>query len=234
MPRYRRIILQGCPHHLTQRGNHRQTVFLDDEDRRLYLDLVKINAQQCGVQILGYCLMSNHVHWIVTPASERSLAEAFGRAHCRYAFYFQAKQRTTGHLWQNRFYSCPLSEVRLGAAMMYIEQNPVRSQLCSSAEEYTWSSAHAHMLGYDPIGLVDGAAWALRYTSPEWHQCLQGTANPELVEELKRCTYGGKPFGGEEFRHGVSVALGINLALRPRGRPSKQTATYVSAKIDKC
>jgi putative transposase len=117
--------------------------------------------------------------------------------------------------------------------MGYVEQNPIRSQLSSSAEDYTWSSARAHLLGYDPIGVVDVQAWTMRYASPEWGRCLRHIANESVVEELERCTYAGKPFGGEDFRHGVGVALGIDLTLRHRGRPPKLT-TVGSAKMDKC
>jgi len=106
-------------------------------------------------------------------------------------------------------------------------------KLSSSAEDYTWSSARAHLLGYDPIGMVDVQAWTMRYASPEWARCLRHIANESVVEELERCTYAGKPFGGEDFRHGVGVALGIDLTLRHRGRPPKLT-TGGSAKMDKC
>ncbi|RPI18908.1 MAG: transposase, partial [Acidobacteriales bacterium] len=123
MPRYRRIVVVDCAHHVTQRGNHRGVVFDSEEDREIYLDLVKENASQCRLSILGYSLMPNHVHWIVTPHREDSLAAGFGRAHYRYSQYFQARRRTTGHLWQNRFYSCALSQDHLVRAMQNEELN---------------------------------------------------------------------------------------------------------------
>jgi REP-associated tyrosine transposase len=68
MPRFPRAVLPDVPHHVTQRGVNRQPVFFSDADRRLYLDLVRESAEQSDVRLLGHCLMSNHAHWIATPA----------------------------------------------------------------------------------------------------------------------------------------------------------------------
>jgi putative transposase len=64
MPRPPRFILPGFPHHVTQRGNYRQEIFIRDQDRRLYLELLWEFSLSCGVAIQAYCLMSNHVHLI--------------------------------------------------------------------------------------------------------------------------------------------------------------------------
>ena len=85
MPRCRRIVVADCAHHITQRGNQRATVFDTDDDRSVYLRLVAQNARDTGLTIPGYALMSNHVHWIVTPHDDEALATAFGRTHYRYS-----------------------------------------------------------------------------------------------------------------------------------------------------
>jgi REP element-mobilizing transposase RayT len=108
MPRMARAVLAGVPHHVTQRGVNRQAVFLTDCDRRVYFELVLEGAQQFGVGLLGYCLMTNHVHWIVVPSASESLTKAFAQAHGRYAHYANALLRRSGHFWQNRFFSCAL------------------------------------------------------------------------------------------------------------------------------
>jgi len=87
MPRVSRIVLPGRPHHVTQRGNNRQDVFFVDDDRRVYLGLLKEQAERFGLEILGYCLMSNHVHLVAVPAGEDSLAKAVGRTHFLYTQY---------------------------------------------------------------------------------------------------------------------------------------------------
>ena len=80
-------MLPGRPHHVTQRGNNRQDVFFVDDDRRVYLGLLKEQAERFGLEILGYCLMSNHVHLVAVPAGEDSLAKAVGRTHFLYTQY---------------------------------------------------------------------------------------------------------------------------------------------------
>ena len=73
MPRVARIVVPGAPHHIVQRGNNRQDVFFVDDDCRAYLGFLKDKSQRYGLEVLGYCLMTNHVHLIAVPSSEESL-----------------------------------------------------------------------------------------------------------------------------------------------------------------
>ncbi len=100
MPRVARVVVPGVPHHLTQRGNNRQDVFFTDEDRRFYLETLKQHSERFGVEVCGYCLMTNHVHLVVTPAAEDSLAKAIGRTHFQYSQYINRFHGRSGHLWQ--------------------------------------------------------------------------------------------------------------------------------------
>jgi len=65
MARIARIIIPNIPHHVTQRGNYRQLVFDTDNDRVQYLSWIKEYSERYGVKVLAYCLMDNHVHFIV-------------------------------------------------------------------------------------------------------------------------------------------------------------------------
>ena len=107
----------GRPHHITQRGNYRQDVFLFEEDRSTYLGLLGEYARVAELRIVGYCLTTNHVHLIAIPEREDSLAKALGQAHCRYAQWAHARRHCVGHLWQNRFFSTALDEPHMMAAM---------------------------------------------------------------------------------------------------------------------
>jgi len=109
MPRVARIIVSGYPHHITQRGNNRQDVFFVADDRRVYLTLLQEQAVKYDLSVQGWCLMDNHVHLIATPADEESLARAVGRTHFLYTQYINRFHGRSGHLWQNRFFSCPLN-----------------------------------------------------------------------------------------------------------------------------
>ena len=136
MPRIARLVAIGLPHHITQRGNYRQDVFLDDNDRIKYLSWIREYSDKYGLSILSYCLMQNHVHFIVIPEREDSLAKTFNTAHMRYSHYFNKKLKATGHLWQGRFYSCVLDGPHLIVAAKYIERNPVRARLVNKPWQY--------------------------------------------------------------------------------------------------
>ena len=143
MSRQARVVAEAVPHHVTQRGNNRQDIFLTDDDRRFYIDLLREKCEQFGVSLLGYCLMTNHVHFVAVPRRADSLAKTLGQTHWRYAMRFNRRYRRSGHLWQNRFYSCPLGPSHLLAALAYVDVNPVRAGLVGDAAQYPWSSARA-------------------------------------------------------------------------------------------
>jgi putative transposase len=134
MPRRPRVILPGVAHHVTQRGNNREPVFRSSDDRRFYLELLGRHAAHYGARILGYCLMTNHVHLIAVPEREDSLARSMGSTHSEYALALNYAQGRSGHVWQNRFFSCPLEESHLLRALRYVELNPVRAELASAPD----------------------------------------------------------------------------------------------------
>jgi putative transposase len=92
----------------------------------------------------------NHAHLVAIPRGADSLARALGRAHSCYAQRFNRRYRRSGHLWQNRFYSCPLGSSHLVRALAYVDLNPVRAGLVGCAADYPWSSAPAHVRGSSP------------------------------------------------------------------------------------
>jgi len=105
MPRFARVVIPGCAHHVTQRGNNRQAVFFVEDDYRVYLELLAHQAARHDLRINGYCLMPNHVHLVATPRQETSLSRAVGRTHYLYTQYINRLHGRSGHLWQSRFFS---------------------------------------------------------------------------------------------------------------------------------
>jgi len=140
----------GVAHHIVQRGTDRQTVFYTQRDRQVYLKLLADQTRLAHVRVLAYRLMTNHIHLIAVPEEADSLALCLQRVHGRYAQYVNTRRQRSGHLWQNRFYSCPLDERHLRTALGYVERNPVVGR----AEVHAWSSAPAHLSGSDPLGLL--------------------------------------------------------------------------------
>src|SRR4051812_26115504 len=159
MARFSRVVLPEVPHHVTQRGNGRQVAFLCDEDRITYVELLRKYSAFHGLGLLGYCLMSNHVHLVVVPHALDSFSQTLKHVHGRYAAYWNAKRSASGHLWQGRFYSCPLEEGHLWEALRYVELNPVRAKLVAAPEQWRWSSAAAHCTGSCSDGWLEMERW---------------------------------------------------------------------------
>jgi putative transposase len=217
MPRRQRCVLAGVPHHVTQRGVDRCTVFDADSDRSTYIRLLRENLAPAGVRILGWCLMTNHVHLVAVPESPDSLALLLRRVHGRYAQYFNVRCARTGHLWQNRYFACALGSGHVWRALAYADRNPLRAGLVASAEEYRWSSATPHLASDDPSGLLDLKWWRAEGMGPTWHEWL---GRAEQDGELARCTYAGKPFGDPDFVAMVGERFGRRWTPgRPKGKP---------------
>jgi len=104
MTRLARVVIPGLAHHVTQRGNRREPVFFEDDDYQAYLDLIGRAARTSGTQIWSYCLMPNHVHFVLVPSDELGLRRTFAEAHRRYTGRINARFKWTGHLWQGRFF----------------------------------------------------------------------------------------------------------------------------------
>ena len=81
MPRLARIVFAGVPHHITQRGNRREDVFYVGEDYHTYLEWLSHYSQQHQLEILAYCLMTNHIHLVAVPARVSSLQQVLKPLH---------------------------------------------------------------------------------------------------------------------------------------------------------
>lgn len=117
MARLARVVAVGVPHHVTQRGNKHQPAFLDDNSRQTYCRLLATHCRREGVRVVGYCLMANHVHLVAIPERPDSFSRGLGRAHYLYTRAVHERWGESGHLWQNRFLSCPLDREHLWTAL---------------------------------------------------------------------------------------------------------------------
>src|SRR5580765_6855458 len=165
--------------------------------------------------------MSNHVHLIVVPNSAGALAQSLKQAHGRYASYWNTRQSSTGHVWQGRFYSCPLDESHLWAALRYVELNPVRARMVESAELWRWSSAAAHCGLTSPDSPLEMARWRKRWTAHEWHRFLADAESAAELSALRQSTHTGRPLGSPDFVAALEELTARALARRKGGRPKK-------------
>ncbi|MBC8259690.1 MAG: transposase [SAR324 cluster bacterium] len=215
MPRKSRLVIPMIPHHITHRGVRGMDLFFSNEDRILYLSLIAEAIENAGFEVLNYCLMTNHVHLIVIPHHETSLAKGIGIAHRRYSRMINKRLKTSGHLFQERFFSCAMDQPHLSVAARYVERNPIRAGLCSAAEEYHWSSARFHMglVQQDPI--ASSGEW---FGSPkDWKLYLQ--EHTSEIEIIRRHFKTGMPLGNYDFIKRLENETGQSWNIKPQGRP---------------
>ena len=176
---------------------------------------------RCGARILGYCLMTNHVHLIAVPENQGSLARALGRAHSEYALALNRSTGRSGHIWQNRFFSCPLDEPHLYTAMRYIELNAVRANLVGEPWDWPWCSARALTVD-SALDMVLDCRWKEYFGGwnfAEWKEILSAGMNEADLDAVRRATRTGEPLGSREFLVSLERRSGKLLRVRERGRP---------------
>ncbi len=214
MVRIARVVVEGMPHHVVQRGNRRQDVFFKKEDRISYLRILKEQSERFGVKYWAYCLMDNHVHLIAIPEKKESLAQAIGEAHRRYTRMINFREQWRGYLWQGRFSSFVLEERYLYAAVRYVERNPVRAKLVKKAEDYEWSSASAHVSKQDD-GIIDRCF--LEEEISDWADYLKESDDEGDLGLFRRHGATGRPLGNKEFIEWLAKRLGIELEKKKTG-----------------
>ena len=218
MARISRIIAAGYPHHVTQRGVRSMAIFQNDEDRRCYLQYVKEETERFGVEILSWCLMTNHVNFIAVPREETSLTRGFGAVHRKYTRKKNCSDGVRGYLFQGRFASCVLDERHLMAAAHYVETNPVRAGLVKAAWDYPWSSATYHIGQTETDFLV--ADRTLLGLVEDWQSFLAGLKDLQ-PETIRLATRTGHPAGDPSFIESLEHLTGRTLKRGKPGRPLK-------------
>ena len=221
MARLARVVVPGMPHHVTQRGNRRQTTFFCEEDYAAYLELMSQWCGERGVEIWAYCLMPNHVHLIAVPKRADGLRRAIGESHRRYTRRVNFREGWRGHLWQGRFASFVMDEPYLLAAARYVELNPVRAGLVVAPRDYRWSSARAHLKGKDDVLVRVGPLLAM---AGKWRGLLASVVTEEELKQFREHERTGRVLGDEDFQKRLEKKLGRLLRRQkpgPKRRPTK-------------
>ncbi len=222
MPRLARNVFPDIPHHITQRGNRREDVFFTDEDRLIYLEWLQLYCEKYDVSILAYCLMTNHVHLVLTPHSVNGLQQVLKPLHMRYSQHINKIKGWKGHLWQGRFFSSPLDDAYTWSTIRYVERNPVQAGMQVKSEDYRWSSAAAH------CGLKEESLLATLPCSmsgiyqDNWSEWLTEPENQGVIDIIQRNVEKGLPCGDDNFISQLEVVAKRSLQYKPQGRPFKE------------
>ena len=136
----------------------RRPIFLDDTDRRRYLELLAKVIRWTEWRCLSYCLMGNHVHLLIeTP--KPNLGRGMQRLHGNYGYLFNQRHAGSGHVFQGRYRAELVdAERHLWATVRYVANNPVAAGLCATPEDWPWSS-HTAILAEKSLPFL--ATWRL-------------------------------------------------------------------------
>jgi putative transposase len=221
-------MLAGVPVHVVQRGNNRSPCFIKHEDRSFYLFQLGRNLGRFGCELHAYCLMTNHVHLLLTPKGAASCAMLMKHVGQLHSQYFNKIYGRTGSLWEGRFRSCLVqSDVYLLACYRYIELNPVRAGMVLNPCDYAWSSHGDNALGQASSELLTPHPEYLRLgtSAAERRTVYAGlfglVGEDERAEQIRKATNGGYALGDEQFRQAMARALGRRVEQGNPGRPSR-------------
>jgi len=219
MSRFRRLVVPDFFHHVVQRGNNKQEVFQDEGGHKKYCALLRHFAQKHECKIGAYCLMPNHVHLLLRPPHETSLAKMMHGINISFQHYLNDKTGFVGHVWQSRYYSCPVEgDGHLWTVALYIDMNPLRAAIVTDPRAYQFSSALAHEQGRMDNVLTE-VLFAGR-DAREYGEALRSEQlNKRDIDCIRRNTHKGLPIGGAKFMQTLEKLIGRLLTIRPQGRP---------------
>jgi putative transposase len=208
MARAARCVVADIPLHVVQRGINRSNCFFADGDYLAYLRYLHDFSLEFGCSVHAYCLMTNHVHLLLTPRAPDACSLLMKKLGQCYVQAVNQRLCRTGTLWEGRFRSCMVSsDTYVLACYRYIELNPVRAGMVVSPELYRWSSYSANGRGQGD-GLIDShPAYEALGSEPSvrghaYRQLCQDAPSAPLVEEIRKATRLGGVAGKVRRRRG--------------------------------
>ncbi len=226
MPRTARASRANYCYHVLNRGNARSQVFHKHEDYACFVALIEAAARRLPMRVLAYCLMPNHFHLVLWPASDGALGPWMQWLMTSQVRRHHRHHRSSGHLWQGRFKAFPVeADEHLRVVLRYVERNPLRAGLVDRAEAWPWSSLAPPSAGsapwLDPGPAPRGEAWLGE---------VNGIEADDAVRLIGRSIERGAPLGSESWTARTVATLGLQSAVRPRGRPPTRSTVGMPGK----
>ena len=223
MGRPRRADDGGLIDHVLNRASARMTTFEKDGDYEAFERVLEEAVDRTRTRLLAYCVMPNHWHLIVWPRQDSKLSRFVGWVMLTHTQRWHAHRHTwgSGHVYQGRFKSFPVQgDEHFLTACRYVERNALRANLVERAEDWRWCSLHSRVRSR-----TSGASWlsAWPLERPRRWVKLVNTAQSEAeLAALRRSVQRGCPFGEASWSAQMVRRLGLEMTIRPHGRPRKQ------------
>lgn len=228
MPRQLRFVVPAFAAHITQRGHNGSNCFRCDSDYLLYLLHLRELSAKHACAVHAYCLMTNHVHLLLTPSTERGCTNLMRDLGQRYVQYFNRRYGRIGTLWQGRFFASVAESAHyvLGC-YRYIERNPVKAGMVKTPTAYPWSSAAVNTGAREDRLITPHAEYLALATDAGkreacWRLLLEEELEPSLRERIEEALDTGYPLASDVFKAKLAVSLGRRTEPGRPGRPEKQ------------
>lgn len=228
MARLPRLVIPKEPHHIIQQGNNGQAIFQEAADYQQFLTWLRDSAKEFKVAIHAYVLMDNHFHLLATPATETGLAQMMQRLGRYYVPWFNAKYGRTGGLFQGRFKTSLIdAKAYFMKCSLFVELNPVRTNLVVEPLAYPWSSYHHHA-GFraDPVITDHALFWALGNTPFQREAAYVALGRENLSEaehaRIEAAVLKGWPLASSEYQAQLQQSINRQVLPAKRGRPFKK------------
>lgn len=237
MARPTRQVFPGVALHVIQRGVNRADCFRTNADYLVYLSHLRQLSAKHGCAIHAYCLMTNHVHLLLTPSRTQSCTLMMRDLGQRYVPYFNRRHDRTGTLWEGRFRSCIVESARYAlACYRYIELNPVRAHMVGRPDDYPWSSYAANIGAHTDPSISPHAEFAALGSEDARHRAYRGLFDEELDEPLltaiREATNTGNPLASEKFKNDVLAPRGWKTApSKPGPRRSARPGPELGQRV---
>jgi REP element-mobilizing transposase RayT len=241
MTRPLRIEFPGALYHVTSRGDRQEDIYIGDEDRAAYLDILKNVCERFNWVVHAYCLMSNHYHLLIeTPDSK--LSQGMRQLNGVYTQNFNRRHKRVGHVYQGRFKAILVQkETYLLELSRYIVLNPVRAEMVRSAKDWPWSSyrATAGFIEADDFLNVDWVLSAFSKRKSLAHQryrefVSQGKNQPSPWAALKNQIYLGSEDFVDEMQCKIMPDKDLSEIVSSQKRPmAKELSDYAKKNTDR-
>ena len=225
MPRKPRFFLAGVPVHVVQRGHSREPVFFEYNDYFAYLRWIKEAAERYDCAIHAYVLMTNHVHFLMTPHDKAGVSRLMQYVGRRYVPYINHTYGTSGSIWEGRYKASLIQDEQyLLTCMRYIELNPVRANMIKNPAQYRWSSYRCNAQGKDdslitPHELYQRLGRTVSTRCEVYKELFKAHVDEENLKAIRSALQTGTPLGNDYFKEKIEKKLKMKVGQARRGRP---------------
>ncbi len=219
MPRPKRQCAGGIVYHVLNRPNGRLRIFKKRADFEAFERVLVEGLERMGMRLCGYCLMGNHWHLLLWPRESGDVSEFMRWTTLTHTQRWHAAHGTTGigHVYQGRFKSFPVqSNEHYLTVVRYIESNPLRAKIVKNSRDWEYSTL-AIRNGADKEGLKIAPG---PVKLPErWTRLVNALPGETIDAAIANCIKRGCPYGNDKWTQTVTQKLGLQMTMRPRGRP---------------